>query len=642
VILPTKVGVYAGWTLDFRTGSPSGSEVASFGSADYYASIEASMPGDLSPGAYTFVVEGMTSEDFGDLHAARASLFVNLHLYWNDRGIAGTFIDLAGLSDTLNGSKTAQETRVACLRVTALRRRAGSRRYEVVIEGREYVFDRLLRPFTDKGEAPTIAAALDEIQQQVGDFFLLPMMDGVPLDEGDVGKMARSWSAGEKPVEQLRVLGRALEQLMPDHQSLGMFLIREDVLIAGPGRLDLEVAETVDADSGLVEILETGQEAEDPGFVAENAEDKPAAPRDLFDLVLRGRPDLRPGQVVAFSRPPDTDQQGRALDFNIDVTEVSKTQEIAIYVRGVTHRLARELGFVTTLRGVSVPGFSKTTRDPNLAWFKRRGPAVAEPNGGTAGDGSAASRVVRHIDERTLSRSGRRADIGQVRGANVAAGDRPSQTERVRRGAFAGDGRRFGAARFEVDAKRHTIFDEAPYATPFAFGKFGLVLPRYPGTRVLLVHRDGDNEDPVDVGALWTRGTAPASLPGDWWLSLPAEVPPEERGQIADDAPIEPPAGKASNDLIDADGNRVIEVGRLRIRVGRDLLGDAGTRPEAAPTTVSIEHEKGSKITIDEDGNITVVSAKKLDLVAEERITIDSKADIVLTVGGVVDVRKRT
>jgi len=119
-------------------------------------------------------------------------------------------------------------------------------------------------------------------------------------------------------------------------------------------------------------------------------------------------------------------------------------------------------------------------------------------------------------------------------------------------------------------------------------------------------------------------------------------VPPEERGQIADDAPIEPPAGKASNDLIDADGNRVIEVGRLRIRVGRDLLGDAGTRPEAAPTTVSIEHEKGSKITIDEDGNITVVSAKKLDLVAEERITIDSKADIVLTVGGVVDVRKRT
>ena len=118
---------------------------------------------------------------------------------------------------------------------------------------------------------------------------------------------------------------------------------------------------------------------------------------------------------------------------------------------------------------------------------------------------------MRHLDERTLARSGRRADIGQIRGANVDGSNRPAQTERIRRAAFAGDGRRHGAVRFEVDPKRHTVFDDAPYATPFAFGKFGLVLPRYPGTRVLLVHRDGDSEDPVDVGALWTRGTAPAS-----------------------------------------------------------------------------------------------------------------------------------
>jgi hypothetical protein len=188
------------------------------------------------------------------------------------------------------------------------------------------------------------------------------------------------------------------------------------------------------------------------------------------------------------------------------------------------------------------------------------------------------------------------------------------------------------------------VFDDAPYATPFAFGKFGLILPRYAGTRVFLVHRDGDSEDPVDVGALWTRGTAPASEPGDWWLTLPAEVPADKRGHIADDAPIEEPSDKASNDLIDADGSRVIEVGRLRIRVGHDLLGDAGVRPEAAPasTTVSIEHEQGSKITIDQDGNVAVVSAKKLDLVAEEGVTIEAGTDIILKVGGVVDVKRRS
>ena len=273
------------------------------------------MPGGLEPGAYTFVIEGMTSEDFGKLHAACESLFVNLHLYWNDRGIAGTFIDLAGLSDTLSGSKASPATRVACLRVTALRRRAGSRRYEVVIEGREFVFDRLLQPFAEPGETLDIETAMAEIQLRVGGFSLVPRMDGVPAKQGDVGATARSWPAGEKPADRLRILGRALEQLLPDRQGLGMFLIREDVLFAGPGRLDREVAETVDADGGLVEILETGQEPEDPGFVPETPEDKPAPPRDLFELVLRGRPDLRPGQIIAFARPPDTDTQGRALDF---------------------------------------------------------------------------------------------------------------------------------------------------------------------------------------------------------------------------------------------------------------------------------------------------------------------------------------
>ena len=72
-------------------------------------------------------------------------------------------------------------------------------------------------------------------------------------------------------------------------------------------------------------------------------------------------------------------------------------------------------------------------------------------------------------------------------------------------------------------------FNAAPYASPFAWGKFGLVLPRYPGMRVLLAHRNGDDDDLVDIGALWERGNAPASNPGDYWLILPAAIHEADR-----------------------------------------------------------------------------------------------------------------
>ncbi|MEK8105538.1 hypothetical protein NKG94_11055 [Micromonospora sp. M12] len=52
------------------------------------------------------------------------------------------------------------------------------------------------------------------------------------------------------------------------------------------------------------------------------------------------------------------------------------------------------------------------------------------------------------------------------------------------------------------------------YLTPFAWGGCGLILPRYPGTRVALAYRNGAPDDPVEVGALWPTGHAPVSQPG--------------------------------------------------------------------------------------------------------------------------------
>ena len=88
-----------------------------------------------------------------------------------------------------------------------------------------------------------------------------------------------------------------------------MYLICEDKLFAGPGRMLFVTTDDLGPDEGLVEILETGVEEEDPAFVPQGPEDKPKT-RELFELLLRGRPDLRPGIIVVFLQPAHTDRWG--------------------------------------------------------------------------------------------------------------------------------------------------------------------------------------------------------------------------------------------------------------------------------------------------------------------------------------------
>ena len=68
--------------------------------------------------------------------------------------------------------------------------------------------------------------------------------------------------------------------------------------------------------------------------------------------------------------------------------------------------------------------------------------------------------------------------------------------------------------------------------TPLAFGGYGLVLPRYPGARVLLADAGGGGRDVVDLGGVWESGARAAGRAGDWWLVLPI-------GVAADDLPAD-------------------------------------------------------------------------------------------------------
>jgi hypothetical protein len=634
-----KIGASAGWHIEFREMSQAldvepkdlkDKRVAAFSWSDYYASIDATLPATLDGGSYTFVIEGVSGEDYANLYKARNNLVARLHLYWLDADVVGYSVDLAGLTETLQGDEPPADALVAVLRVTSLKRRAGSRQYEIVVEARELVYDKLLKPIP-KGDTA------DDSLQAAAQIAHLLTVDAVsqgatPPAEVKQLENERSWAKGEIGVKRLRELAQAMEQQTRKF-GLGMYLIRDGTLYMGPDRLRL-VGTTfqIGPNEGRIQIQSRGQEPEDP--------DNPdAAPkRDTFELMLRGRPDVKPGDVVVFNRPLDeSDELGSAVGFTLGMPVLETATATRMYVRGVTHRLSREIGFVTLLRGVSIPSGSPGKFE---GWFERappKGPATPEA---AQYDDSPEGEVAGLIRQHAAKGAGRRLDVGQVRATNVKGEQLPAQTEKLRRGLVPDDGGRHAADRLAFD-DNGDHFPAAPYASPFAWGKFGLVLPRYPGMRVLLAHRNGNSDDLIDAGALWERGEAPASSPGDYWLILPAAIPKADREQVADDQKPKDPGGRATNDLIDADGNRIIEVGKLTVRVGTASLQEAGTRPAMASTPVSIEHASGSRIVIDQDGNIIIESKNKLDLVAEDDITFDSKKKIVVKVGDIMDVKAR-
>jgi hypothetical protein len=636
-----RVGAHAAWHLDFRTGPELfAPRVLVLGSGDYFTSIEATLPAGLDGGSYQFIVEGLTNEDYARLYRAMADaeLIVRLHLYWRDGGVAGYFVDLAGLTDVVHGDEPPEDTLVAVLRVTSLKRRAGTRRYEVVIDAREQVYHRLLSRLAAEGTATDLLDAVRRIAKD--DNVAVPVftIGEIPTDPGqESSTLERSWAKRDVAIDRLRQLGNAMESRTKRY-GLGMYQIRDGMLIAGPDRHRTGTQhDELDADSGLIQIESRGHEVTDPNFVPRTSTEREPR-RAVFELTLRGRPDIKPGDYVVFTQPPE-ESPGPPTSFSLDLLEEHMPgAKVMMYVRGVTHRLARELGFVTTVRGISFPG-----PDIAAAWFSHSAPKGPKVTPAAVHADSAEGEMVGALREIFDRAGGQRIDAAQVRATNVKANPKlPAQTERLWRGLVADDGRPYAAVTLDADAEGKTSFAMAPYASPFAWGKFGLVLPRYPGMRVLVGHRLGDHDDIVDLGALWMHGQAPPANPGDYWLGLPAAIPPAERESIADAVTPKQPAGKATNDLIDADGNRVVEVGTLTVRVGASLLHEGGTRPVPAAAQVQIEHQSGSKIVIDQDGNITITAAKKLDFVAGDDITFDTPKDVIVKTGGAMDVKGRT
>ena len=628
------VGNDAGWTLAFHKMNPAGhwqietKPYLVLGRDDYYAEIEAALPGDLTGGKYAFVIEGLTDAHYRKIAADDV---VRLYLYWRDTSAtaAGYIANVAGLTDKLSelSAEALKGFLVAELVIAGVSRRAGKRRYEATIDARERAFVLLgrkvlqgnLKPDTYRDAA---LALTENVSVPVELHGFTPSGTIVPAaTAAHPGDGTFSADFGESAARALTRLGDAIEAATEKH-GRGMLLIRDGRVhvgprtIVGPLRRPLELTHR----DGLIEAVKDAPQAEP---TVDGVQEQTG--RSQYRLTLKGRPDLKPGDVVSFVPAPEDEagkaEPARALGAVVAgvagplLAEEAMGEPVTLYVNSVAHRLGRTSGFVTTLSGVALePGED--------GWDDAPAPGKSGQRGASASTSVGAARTIRSVAQDAAA-AARAPEVGEVRAANSARRgeekEPPSQTLTLWRGLTRPDGRGNQARRLDIRRKNPAVFEGVAYATPFAWGQFGLVLPRYPGTRVLMVHRNGEPRDPVEIGAVWESGTGPDSKPGDWWLHLPAGVP-EERRTAAADGETAPEAwgGTATSDLIDADGNRVIQVGQLTIRIGMET---AGVRPERAALEggVTIEHFDGdARITIDASGKIVIEANGDLELVSKQ------------------------
>jgi hypothetical protein len=656
----------AGWLLSFHTETSQGGKLRvnearaelEVGRDEYYADIRASLPGGLEGGMYSFTIEGLPDSDYAKIAGRRAPV-VKLYLYWREAvgGLGGALASLAGISDVPRGvrSEQIQQAHVATLRVESITRKAGARRYETTVTARERAFDVVATtPLCTAIDKPIEQAVRELLGTHAGfdDFtwWGFPPNAACPPAVPPATPPANVvLTQGQTVLSLLGELGGKMEEASGNY-GRGMFLIRQGHLHVGVRPTPLSPGlGTIDLtpEGGLVEAQPLQPVPSDPTFdvCAGLKTGKTAPVRRQFQLTLKGRPDVWPGDLVRFDAPPQETAAGvgsiaGAVSQSL-VPQLGAPNFVQLYVASVEHRLSRTAGFVTTLTGVEV---GTTDLWDCHTVSGRNGGAPATTSSGAE---TQAAQAVRGA-ARELIGAKAWPEVGEARGMTPKGNQQvPPQTQTLWRGLVPGDGEGNQSRRLDIARPSSAPLSDVPYASPFAWGSCGLVLPRYPGTRVLVSHRDGRADEPIDVGALWNEGEGPKSKDGDWWLVLPvgaATTPPA-------DEKTAPPAhtDKVTQDLIDAAGNRWIEAGELTVRVGTDQLKTAGDRPDdpADRGGLTIIHPKTeAKIQIKSDGTIVIEAKKKLELTGKEGITISAPdkdieinaKDVKVNVSGAMDV----
>jgi hypothetical protein len=621
------VGFDAGWQMVFRKddggGFPVDDDAVTFTRADYEA-VDLQVEGDDSFRGATFevAVDGMLDEDYAKLAKGRY-MHVELWLGWRDlgRGVGQALKSAAALFT--GGSDEPDDLfRVLEGRVYTAERSHGEFRYRTRFTGVDSRFHRMRVTAADIGKVDPGTALVGYAKKLCDLASVKVPVSGEGSARGIDGVLDVNPTA---PVDEVLLKLSENAHGGAKGEKVTMFL-REDGLHVGAWTAPVTGGNTwpLDLSTGLAEAHPVADTTADAP-VLDPFEDE----TDRFDLLLLGRPEIQVGDLItaalgvtpanAVTSTVSTSLLGPLQDAVAGIAETAAAGDPQPYrVESVRHRLSLTEGFVTRLRVRSQPAGGA--------------PEETEADASHGGDEAARLAALMEARSRRAALERRTTEVGLVarqtiESKEVDGRDVPAQRLVVHEGLV--DAPPPNLAVLAGPATTPVVVVDKPYLTPFAFGNAGLVVPHYPGMRVLAAHYLENLQNAVVLGAVWPEGQEPKSELGDWWLCLPTGITAAESTERPAD--VTAPGGPGSHDLIDAEGARAIHVLGFRITVGKGHMPDIGVRPDPPPQNqLVIEHEQANaKIRIDGQGNIELSTDKDITLTANKIVmNVDDAVEI--------------
>lgn len=631
---PALVGFDAGWKIELRAagadGAPTDNGMISISRNDYAATVKVERTASFRAPSFDIVIDGL-SDQHHNLIVGTPHVFVKILLGWRDigGGAAAPFKDVGALFSG-SGGPDGNYREVIHGRLHSYERLHGEFRYRTHLTGIDRHFHRMRYTTAKAPEVrpgdPVIRYA-ELLAQQVS----VPIIKHPPIGPYEPIDEVIEIPAKARITQALQQIARAAHGGDVGRQ-VPLYMGIDGLHVgpwAAPSTANHMETKRIEMRNGLVEVKPVV--ANDPN----DCVDPFGVPTILrFDLMLRGRADLEVGNLVELevdvpspgTLPPTIASSvlGGVGDVVSGVASAfgrpPEPRYTSFRIVSVKHELDRARGFVTSAR------VERQRADEGDATG-----AEAEPHTRVL-DEAARTAVVLAAQSRA-----ERHELLTLDVAHIVA--QSSYVQDI-------DGRTFGPQRLELNSgltrsgqSNAGVTDAAatiptrlfnkPYLTPFAFGQTGLIIPHYPGTRVVDLHYRDDVRNAIVAGCIWPDGTEPRSKYGDYWLSLPIGYHPAERDDTPSDAA--PPSGPAVHDLIDIDGGRALHVRGFRISIGEGKLVDAGSRPtNAASDELLIEHKSGARIRIDAEGNITISTTKDLTIDARKiTMNVTDKVEVV-------------
>lgn len=634
---PARVGFDAGWKVEFRKagtdGAPTDDEKLQLTRGNYFATVRVARSASFRAATFDIVIEGLRDEDHNKIVGA-PYVFARLLLGWRDlgSGAGAPFSDIAAIVTNSDGSD-GNYTEVIHGRIHTYERLSGEFKYTTHIAGIDRYFHTLRTTIAKKievraGDPATRYAEL--LCHQGGVPIVKHQANGPfePIDEVIEIRADLKLAAALHTVA-VHSQGRGEDNMIPMYMGVDGLHVGQWM---GTSTASTLSAKRLDIAGGLVEvrpyISPTSSEG-DPSAEPAN----PFAPATVlrYQAITRGRADIGIGDLVEVeveeptpgSLAPTTASSvlGGLGDVAKGIAQAFGAQVAANYtefrVVDVVHALNRSIGFVTTLRLERQPDGEPQATDHRDV-----------PDGRETDEAARAAAALSAV-ARAERAEVQALDIALVRAQSTHIQDVDGREFRGQRIDIDEGLRRTGQANASTNAppvEVATRLVNKPYLTPFAFGQTGLVIPHYPGMRVVDLHYRGEVSNAIVAGCLWPQGFEPASELGDYWLSLPVGFATNERDDTPADADI--PQAKSVHDLIDGDGGRAVHVRGLRISIGENKMLAVGTRPSnATADELLIEHKSGAKIQIDADGNISISTSGNITFDAK-KITMNIKDSV--------------